>query len=98
MSGVATLSRRCRARQQVVGLEDEADALAAQRGQTVIVEAATSVPARWYVPEDGRSRQPMTCMSVDLPEPDGPTMATNSPSRTWMSTPASACTWVRPVS
>ena len=31
-------------------------------------------------------------IAVDLPEPDGPMMATNSPSPMVRSTPASACT------
>ena len=31
------------------------------------------------VPTAGTSRQPMMFMQVDLPEPDWPTMATNSP-------------------
>ena len=31
-------------------------------------------------PDVGTSRQPRMCISVDLPEPDGPMMATNSPS------------------
>ena len=38
-----------------------------------------STPSRAYVPAVGESRQPMIAMSVDLPEPDGPTRATNSP-------------------
>ena len=39
----------------------------------------TSWPSRKYWPEVGRSRQPRMCISVDLPEPDGPVTATNSP-------------------
>ena len=39
----------------------------------------TSCPSRRYVPAVGTSRQPMIFMQVDLPEPDWPTMATNSP-------------------
>ena len=33
-------------------------------------------------PHVGRSRQPRRCMNVDLPEPDGPVSATNSPGST----------------
>src|SRR6266540_208451 len=35
--------------------------------------SATSVPATETRPLDGRSRVPITCSSVDFPEPDGPT-------------------------
>ena len=35
-------------------------------------------------------------MNVDLPEPDGPITATNSPSAMSTETPASACTSVSP--
>ncbi len=34
-----------------------------------------SVPASSTVPEVGRSRPARMCMSVDLPEPDGPMIA-----------------------
>ncbi len=36
----------------------------------------TSVPASSYRPCVGLSRQPRMCISVDLPEPDGPMIAT----------------------
>ena len=42
----------------------------------------TLSPARLYVPVVGRSRQPMMFISVVLPEPDGPMIATYSPSST----------------
>jgi len=51
-----------------------------------------------YVPDDGVSRQPMRFISVDLPDPDGPTIDTNSPSRTSMSIPFRASTFTLPVS
>ena len=38
----------------------------------------TSWPLSQYSPAFGVSRQPMMFMSVDLPEPDGPMMATYS--------------------
>ena len=38
----------------------------------------TSVPLSQYSPDVGVSRQPITFISVDLPEPDGPMMATYS--------------------
>ena len=40
----------------------------------------------------------MRFMSVDLPEPDGPTMATNSPVKMSRSMPFSASTFTLPVS
>src|SRR6266571_7558474 len=45
-----------------------------------------------YLPCDGVSRQPIRFISVDLPEPDGPMMATYS--LRWMRrlTPRNACT------
>ena len=52
----------------------------------------TSTPSISTVPELGRSRVPMRLRSVDLPEPEGPTMATNSPSSISRLTPAQAAT------
>src|SRR5215471_9228273 len=43
------------------------------------VSVATSTPSNRYWPELGRSRQPSTAINVDFPEPDAPTIATNSP-------------------
>ena len=40
---------------------------------------ATSIPSSRYVPDVGRSRQPMMFIRVDLPDPDAPMIATNSP-------------------
>ena len=40
---------------------------------------ATSCPSIRTVPAVGRSRVPIRCSIVDLPEPDGPTIATSSP-------------------
>ena len=37
------------------------------------------MPSRTYRPVVGRSRQPRMFIRVDLPEPDGPMIATNSP-------------------
>ena len=42
---------------------------------------STCVPSSAYVPAVGESRQPRIAISVDLPEPEGPTRATNSPRR-----------------
>src|SRR4051794_28015917 len=50
-----------------------------------------------YCPLDGRSRQPMMCMNVDLPDPDGPVTATNSPRYTSSDAPRSARTSTSPT-
>ena len=49
-----------------------------------------STPVMLTVPVVGRSRVPIRCSSVDFPEPDGPTMQTNSPSFTAKLTPSNA--------
>src|SRR6266403_973234 len=58
----------------------------------------TSRPASQYLPELGESRQPIRFISVDLPDPEGPMMATYSPLRISTSTPRSACTCSAPIS
>ena len=57
----------------------------------------TSTPFSQYSPEVGESRQPMMCISVDLPEPEGPVMATHSPLAISSETPSSAWTSASPV-
>src|ERR1700722_3736396 len=58
----------------------------------------TCRPASQYFPELGVSRQPIRFISVDLPEPDGPMIATYSPLRICRSTPLSARTCSAPIS
>src|ERR1700734_9191 len=53
---------------------------------------AASRPVTRTVPLVGRSRVPIRCSIVDLPDPDGPTMAVSSPADTARLTPASART------
>src|SRR5712691_5672969 len=57
----------------------------------------TSCPSRRYWPDVGRSRHPTMCMKVDLPEPDGPVTARNSPRWTSRFTPRSAFTSTSPT-
>src|SRR5438309_2292330 len=57
----------------------------------------TSCPSRKYCPAVGRSRQPTMCMNVDLPDPDGPVTARNSPRWTSRFTPRSARTSTSPT-
>ncbi len=63
--------------------------------------ASSSSPISWspmYVcPDVGLSRPAMQCMSVDLPEPDGPITAVNRPRSNWTVIPSRARTtasWV----
>ena len=56
-----------------------------------------SFPSTKTLPEVGRSRPPSICSRVDFPEPEVPTMATNSPCSIVRSTPSRALTAVSPV-
>ena len=91
-SGSSTLRQRRQRRQQVELLEDEADAPVADVGQLVLGHARRR-PRRpaGRCPSVGTSRQPRMCISVDLPEPDGPMTATYSPRPISRLTPRSAC-------
>ena len=53
---------------------------------------AASTPPIRTTPPVGRSSVPTTCRSVDLPDPDGPTIAASSPRRTENDTPRRAGT------
>ena len=59
--------------------------------------SATFLPSSAYCPALGRSRQPITFMKVDLPEPEGPITATNSPLSMSTLTPSSARTSPPPM-
>ena len=56
-----------------------------------------SLPSTLTEPEVGRSKPPSMWRRVDLPEPEVPTMATNSPASTLRSTPSKALTKVSPA-
>ena len=58
--------------------------------------APMSSPAIVTVPLVGLSSAARMCISVDLPEPDGPITATSSPGITASETPRSASTAVSP--
>ena len=67
-------------RQQVEGLEDEADLVAAQLGQRACRRGRRARRRRRRPsPLVGRSRPASRCMSVDLPEPEGPMIAVKRP-------------------
>ena len=55
-----------------------------------------STPSSCTVPEVGRSSPARMCISVDLPEPDGPMMALKRPRSNSTLTPASASTAAAP--
>jgi hypothetical protein len=55
-----------------------------------------STPSSTAVPDVGRSRPARRCMSVDLPEPDGPMMAVKAPAGKSTVTPSSAVTAAPP--
>ena len=83
--------------QQVEGLEDEADVVAAEEGQRGVVERRRARRRRRSrVPPVGWSSPARQCISVDLPEPDGPMMAVNRPAGRSRSTPRRACTAASP--
>ena len=68
-------------REQVEGLEDEADAAARSPARSSVATARRRrCPRSRYEPASGRSRHPTMFSSVDFPDPDGPTMASHSPS------------------
>ena len=58
---------------------------------------AMSVSPMWISPELTVSSAARQCMRVDLPEPEGPITAVNSPASTSRETPSSARTWGSPV-
>ncbi len=62
-------------RQQVEELEDETDVLRRSFVSSLSSRFVISVPSIETEPEVGRSRPARMCMSVDLPEPDGPMTA-----------------------
>ena len=68
--------------------------LTLEAGQSVTGQPSKlplEAPAR-ITPLVGRSSVPMMCSSVDLPDPEGPTIATSSPLRTEKDTPRRAGT------
>ena len=84
------------ARKQIESLKHETEKVPAQERTLAACQRANVDALEEYDPEVGVSRQPMMFIAVDLPEPDGPMMATNSPLPTLRSAPASACTAASP--
>jgi hypothetical protein len=83
-------------RHEVEGLEDEADLVAAQAREVGVVE----LPDLRVGDRDGAARRAVEpasrCMSVDLPEPDGPMIAVKEPGWISIETPRSALTAASP--
>ena len=63
---------------------------------SVSSSVVTSTPATVTSPEVGLSRPARMCMSVDLPEPDGPMTAVSRPLAMSTETPRRASTAVSP--
>ena len=84
-------------RQQVELLEHEPDRVVAQRGQRVRGQRAdiAAVDEQWS--RVGTSSPPIRFIIVDLPDPDGPMMATNSHAATPNETPSRARTVCSPM-
>ena len=86
------------ARQQVELLEDEADACGSEIGELVASRARRRCGRRARACRSvGTSSAPIRFIMVDLPEPDGPMMATNSPARMSSETSSSARTVWSPI-
>ena len=71
--------QRRHGRDQMEGLEHDADIAAAKTRQPSSSSLPRSCPATMTEPASGRSSPVITISSVDLPEPDGPSSATASP-------------------
>jgi hypothetical protein len=67
------------------------------RGQFVAGELRDFLAVQPVAPPLGWSRQPSRFMKVDLPEPDGPITATNSPAAMSRLTPHRAGTTLLPM-
>ena len=78
-SGSSMFSRAVEHRQQVEELEDEADVVPAQPGQRVVAEVRDLGALIFTEPSVGLSRPARMCISVDLPDPDGPITAVSLP-------------------
>ena len=92
----ADVLQRGEGRDQVEGLEDEADALAADLVSCFSERPVSSTSPIQVCPEVRRSRPAMHCMSVDLPDPEGPMIAVNAPGANSTSMPSIARTWLSP--
>jgi hypothetical protein len=66
--------------------------VARSAARSLSASVATSWPVTRTVPELGRSKVPIRCSKVLLPDPDGPSTATSSPAATVTLTPRSAVT------
>ena len=69
--------------------------IAALSSLSFIVDVSTS--SSQYSPVFGLSRQPTVFMKVDLPDPEGPMIATSSPARMCRETPRIAWTRTSPI-
>jgi hypothetical protein len=91
-AATADILERSHSREQVKGLEHDADPAAAGAGERILADAVKSAPAMRIVPPVGCSMPERTAIREDLPEPDGPSNATLSPAATCRSTPRNMST------
>ena len=93
-SGSSTFSMRGQHRDQIEDLENESDVLVAPVRDCAVAERAQVLAEhREFRRRVGRSIAAIRCSSVDLPDPDGPISATNSPLSISMFASLSAMTW-----
>ena len=62
----------------------------------ILTGLLTTWPATWTVPLNGNCRPVASFIKVDLPQPDGPTTAANSPSSIAIDSPSTAGALVAP--
>ena len=77
-------------------VKDKADPIAPQLGQRAVAQISQLEPASLTVPALGRSSPASRCISVDLPEPEGPMIAAKRPDGKLTVMPARASTAASP--
>src|SRR5580658_10222030 len=92
MSGSSTLCRAVARASRLKVWNTKPISLLRMRASSSSSSSLTSWLLSQYLPLVGVSRQPIRFISVDLPDPDGPMMATYSPRFMVMSTPETA--WI----
>src|SRR5487761_257548 len=98
MSGSSTLCSAVARASRLKVWKTKPISLLRMRASSSSFNSLTRCPFSQYWPLLGVSRQPIKFMSVDLPEPEGPMMATYSPLRISRVTPRNACTCSEPIS
>src|SRR5579885_1282519 len=87
----------CERGEQVEALKDKANFMPPEASPLAIRHIAEVISFNPNLATVGEARPPRRCNNVDLPQPEGPTIATNSPSWIASVTPRSACVSTLPV-